>query len=493
MRLSVKTIARGTFRNLHIAALLMTALLAVSCITWSDYPVYQKGKAASGETASREDQYELPGPVPDDEDFARVRAYDFRTIDRYALEVPKSKTRSVRKLAKYLDQGAGNDLERVRAAFRWIAANIDYDLKAYYSDNIGDTSAETTLRRRKSVCDGYSRLFAALLNEMGVKTVQVTGFSKTYGADGGPEPNHAWNAVLINGKWWLADPTWGAGYVISEGGAEAYERAFQEFYFLPEPEYLVFSHFPEDRSWQLLQTPLPWEEFAARVRPTPWMFAMGYSPAILPASTQWVRASGSWSFSIPAHDDLILKAGLTRLHTGGQEDGSGRKQITGTTSLETGTCVQKKDDSWLVQVLFPEKGYYNLSVFAGREREENHYYFQQLFRYGVNAESGSGTAFPTFYGSDRRGVFVHGPLQNPLKAGQSYRFKVESDFLSKVRISENRSQENTIVKPVTLTRNGSVFEGEFTPQHPGGRVIVWISREDSPKTSSSFMHYQVTE
>ena len=61
------------------------------------------------------------------------------------------------------------------------------------------------------------------------------------------EPNHAWNAVKIDGKWQLIDTTWGSGYV-SDG---AYVKQFRETFFLPSPEQLAFSHFPQDAAWQL--------------------------------------------------------------------------------------------------------------------------------------------------------------------------------------------------------------------------------------------------
>lgn len=31
---------------------------------------------------------------------------------------------------------------------------------------------------------------------------------------------------------------------------------YDDFYFCPDPEYFVYSHFPEDPKWQLLKQPL---------------------------------------------------------------------------------------------------------------------------------------------------------------------------------------------------------------------------------------------
>ena len=34
---------------------------------------------------------------------------------------------------------------------------------------------------------------------------------------------------------------------------------YDDFYFCPDPESLIYSHFPEDPKWQLLKQPLRWE------------------------------------------------------------------------------------------------------------------------------------------------------------------------------------------------------------------------------------------
>ena len=41
--------------------------------------------------------------------------------------------------------------------------------------------------------------------------------------------------------------TWGAGH----SNGNEYIREFNEFYFLPDPELLIRSHFPSNENWQL--------------------------------------------------------------------------------------------------------------------------------------------------------------------------------------------------------------------------------------------------
>lgn len=50
---------------------------------------------------------------------------------------------------------------------------------------------------------------------------------------------------------------------------------FDDFYFLTDPEEFIDSHFPDEEKWQLLDRPIPLEEFERRVFKTSTFFTMG--------------------------------------------------------------------------------------------------------------------------------------------------------------------------------------------------------------------------
>jgi len=50
---------------------------------------------------------------------------------------------------------------------------------------------------------------------------------------------------------------------------------FDDFYFLTDPEEFIESHFPDEQRWQLLDTPIPLEEFGRRVFKTSAFFTTG--------------------------------------------------------------------------------------------------------------------------------------------------------------------------------------------------------------------------
>lgn len=65
--------------------------------------------------------------------------------------------------------------------------------------------------------------------------------------------NHSWNAVHIDGSWQLVDSHWATRYLQSERNTpENLVYEYDDFYFLTEPSQLIYSHCPEEPSWQLV-------------------------------------------------------------------------------------------------------------------------------------------------------------------------------------------------------------------------------------------------
>lgn len=214
----------------------------------------------------------------------------FAAVDAHALSAPPSATASPDALAAYLTAPARDDLEKARAIFRWIAANVDYDLEAALHGG-GSGGAEEAFRQRAAVCGGFSNLFIRLASSCGLEAVSISGWVRGMGyAAGDPvrgSPNHAWNAVRVEGRWLLLDCTWGAGAVDETG---TYRRRFEPWYFDPAPELLLYTHFPEDPAWQMRESPLDRGEFAARPYLRSTFFAKGLE-LVSPRSCV-VRADG---------------------------------------------------------------------------------------------------------------------------------------------------------------------------------------------------------
>lgn len=182
------------------------------------------------------------------------------------------------KLANELCPPHFSERQKVEAIFQWITGNISYNLRLERRKIIDeeegedDTSstlrpldhrvAETVIRRREAVCDGYARLFKSLCDHAGIRSERITGYARTSLSRSGERfrTNHSWNAVFIDSAWHLLDVTWASGYISFR--ADRFIRAYDPGYFLTPPSRFIEDHFPEDPKWTLLEhTPVP-KEFA---------------------------------------------------------------------------------------------------------------------------------------------------------------------------------------------------------------------------------------
>ncbi|MDR0697268.1 MAG: hypothetical protein LBF68_07055 [Christensenellaceae bacterium] len=78
-----------------------------------------------------------------------------------------------------------------------ISDDPDYaDIIEYYDG----FTAYGALVNNKAVCDGMAKAFSILLAMEGIESIKVSGFTTE---------NHAWNAILLDHEWYLADITFG--------------------------------------------------------------------------------------------------------------------------------------------------------------------------------------------------------------------------------------------------------------------------------------------
>jgi hypothetical protein len=177
-------------------------------------------------------------------------------------EMPADQKKSIQDVGNYL-RLEPNPYFRVKAIHDFVADHITYDtayLNAIMAGNAvrKPQDAQTVFKNGVGVCEGYARLAVALGEITGDKIVYVTGHTRT--PSGELEGvGHAWNAVEINGKWFLMDPTWDSGADLNGKWTKKYESD----YLLTPAKVFGLSHFPENDSWQLLEQPITRGEFLA--------------------------------------------------------------------------------------------------------------------------------------------------------------------------------------------------------------------------------------
>ena len=391
---------------------------------------------------------------------------DFSEIDKHAVAAQAGDESSISTLADYLISPAKNDLEKVRAIYSWITANIAYDVVALETGDYGKQSVQEVLKSRKGVCSEYSALFEALAKQAGLEAATIIGFSKGpgFGSDTvAPDPDHAWSAVKVDGKWKLMDCTWASGYV--DGNNKFVRKAF-DHYFLTPPDQFIYDHYPEDTKWQLTDKNISRKEFENLVYLRPGFFRNQLK--IVSNDKRDITSDGSVDLTFGGPNDAQLNAEVSR---GRDRDASCQ------------TFVQKENDSLKVSTIIPKAGKYTLRLYAKRGEEGNR--FEWAADYSVNVTTSGAkvksmpTAFSTFY---EKNAVLYAPMTGTLKKSTKEKFRIAAPGAESV---------NVVIAGqwAELQKNGEIFEGEADVT---GDVVQVVAKYPSNESSYVLLKYKVS-
>ncbi len=158
-------------------------------------------------------------------------------------------------VSQQIAAGCANDYERARAIYRWMCKEIAYDVSRRIH------TADSCWEQRRGVCQAYCELFYRLAEPLGIEVHIISGKSKE--RDGSiSQSGHSWLFVVTDkaeNSGILVDPTWGAGYV---DGNVFIRKAEDLSWFDIRPEWLIFTHLPENSTYQFLPSALSLSDFA---------------------------------------------------------------------------------------------------------------------------------------------------------------------------------------------------------------------------------------
>ncbi len=206
---------------------------------------------------------------------------DFKKADSVALSNHGEDLTSLPELSFKLTASLTTDVERFRAIYRWVCTNIANDYGLYLKNNrkrqrFKDDSLKleewnTKFRRKlfkklqkkkRTICTGYAYLVKSLANFANIECEIVQGYGRvsTTNIKTLDLPNHSWNAVKLNGKWYLCDPTWASGIPKPKTGK--FHFKYNDGFFLANPKLFAVNHFPIESRWWLLEDNIPsFEQF----------------------------------------------------------------------------------------------------------------------------------------------------------------------------------------------------------------------------------------
>ena len=167
-------------------------------------------------------------------------------------------------LALSITAGMDNDYNKAMAIHDWVCNNIYYDRDSVKDGSYInlDTSALGTLHTKKSVCDGYCNLTAALLRAAGIPGKRIIGFAMGVTSENWPEnfdrkrdSNHAWNEAWINGRWLIMDTTWDSANVWENGEVSQSDGLRGYSYFDISPDLFSSDHIIADYREDMIPKP----------------------------------------------------------------------------------------------------------------------------------------------------------------------------------------------------------------------------------------------
>ena len=179
---------KGKQQKLVIVAMLLIGAFLFNGFTYQDF-TYHGAAIEHNFDTEKHDNVDL--------NEVRTSFGRTRTEDRPIIELIVSKI-----VDSVIDE-KDNDYEKIRALHDYIVLNTRYDVENIpeRTHPIEAYSAYGALINGVAVCDGYTRAFRYLLNEVGIENHYVSGVA---GSGGG----HAWNIVKLDGEWYHVDTTW---------------------------------------------------------------------------------------------------------------------------------------------------------------------------------------------------------------------------------------------------------------------------------------------
>ncbi len=235
-------------------------------------------------------------------DFGNV---DFRKADSVANHYKGESLKNLPLLSYNLTNSLPSQVEKFRAIYTWVSTNIENDYWGYVKNRqkrkqFQDDSValknwnrsfstkvfEKLVREQKTLCTGYAYLVTELANISNINCEIVNGYGKTANSNTDKEhsiPNHSWNAVQLDNKWYLCDATWSSGFF--DVNKNEFVSEYNDGYFLAEPKLFIKNHYPLDKKWMLLENKPSLSDFLN----APLVYKYAFNYQLIPLEPQKMK------------------------------------------------------------------------------------------------------------------------------------------------------------------------------------------------------------
>lgn len=311
---------------------------------------------------------------------------DFAAIDKRSREAPLSITKNWQEFLDYLVKDCKTDIQKLRSLFIWLGS-----VNANQVPNPIEPSSPGYLIRKLSLKEiSYGVVFTHLCRKAKLPCVLIRGNGKSAAYEVGDSSEKVgrlqnnWNAVYVDGDWRLVVPLWACQvivghstgrYTLVEAQGQAVrqkESAAQgivvkhinEYYFLTNPDELVFDLLASDPQWQLLKEPFSLEKFCS----VPYVYEKYFTHKLEIKSDftcRYYAVDGKCHIAIQAK--IAKWNGILKYRLYFNNDES-QNSIPDDLQLDKYVIMERSSNQlWTFIIRFPVAGVYKMEIIGGPE------------------------------------------------------------------------------------------------------------------------------
>jgi Transglutaminase-like superfamily/Variant SH3 domain len=195
-------------------------------------------------------------PVAEPTNFSAVNLSLVDKAARFINSLPPM-TNPITLAQGYVCRPYRSDVQRLRAIFTWVSEKV-----AWEEDFEGQADSRRVIQTKRGCAEEVAVLVSEMCAAVGIHSEVIRGYLKAPGeiTEGQvlPNPNHWWNAMIVDGEWRimdcsLASPTNPRRGQYSSAGSQVSET----WWFLARPLEVCYTHIPVLPEHQHICPPLP--------------------------------------------------------------------------------------------------------------------------------------------------------------------------------------------------------------------------------------------
>lgn len=371
-------------------------------------------------------------------------------IDKILSSAPERNKTTLKELIKYFNSQSESlsltEQDKVLLVYKWIANNISFDCERFMNnlknkDDVNYLAQEEIFSLGKGINHDYSSLFETILSEIDstIKIYIIEGYIKDFLYKYGKEydePNHEWIAVKINFRWHLLDPMFGAGYYTYSNKILKFISDYNPFYFFPNPNIFIKTHFPKEEKWQLIPKKIKINDFYKIPIIKNNFYKLGLKSIVPEEGILNINKEGKITINFQKSTDITNL--FINVKMSYKEDNKSK-------NLKNSILVEKRETFFNVYFYINKNIEHKLTIFGTNSNNNNDEDFKELVVYKIinknnsndnvntiNNDNLNSNYFPTFFDkyilSD---IILIEPRNFYLVRGEKINFKIETKMYEK--------------------------------------------------------------